>query len=113
MKALRFDIQTVSEANKREHWAAKYRRKKSQQHDFSILWKTYRPSFKFPATVTFTRYACKAMDTDNLAGAFKHVQDALANELGIDDGHFLIHWKYEQEVIARREHYFTVTITEV
>jgi hypothetical protein len=108
---MRFDIKTVSEANQREHWAAKRKRKVSQQSDFHALWKQHKPKVKLPATVTFTRYSCNVMDSDNLAGAFKHVRDQLAKELGIDDGSKEIRFEYAQERIAKREHYFTIGIS--
>lgn len=107
---MRFDIQLVSESNQREHWAKKSKRKKSQQHTFGVLWRIARINIELPATITFTRYSCSRMDADNLAGAFKHVQDQLARELGIDDGNEkLVKWTYTQERISKREHYFTVT----
>lgn len=109
--SLRFDIKTVSEANQREHWAVKSRRKRNQQHDFSMLWKQHKCFVSLPAQITFTRFACNTLDTDNLAGAFKHVQDALAKELNIDDGSPSVRWIYAQERTAKREHYFTVAIT--
>jgi hypothetical protein len=108
---MRFDIKTVSEANQREHWAAKRKRKVGQQTAFRIFWKTYKPKVKLPATITFTRYSCNVMDSDNLAGAFKHVRDQLAKELGIDDGSKEIRFEYAQERIAKREHYFTIGIS--
>ena len=111
---MRFDIKTISEANQREHWATKSKRKKQQQSDFNLLWRLNwmeRPDFTFPCEVTFTRFSCKTLDQDNLAGAFKHVQDQLARELGIDDGDGSVKWKYEQERISKREHYFTVGVS--
>ena len=108
---MEFPIKTVSEANRREHWAVKNARKKMQQLDFTALWRSFKGTVEPPATVTFTRYSCNVLDSDNLAGAFKHVRDALAKEIGIDDGSPLIKWEYKQERIAKREHYFTVTIT--
>lgn len=107
---MRFDIKTVSEANQREHWSKKYRRKVEQQGTFSMLWRSYRPKLKLPAIVTFTRHSCSVLDSDNLAGAFKHVRDQLAKELGIDDGSDKIRFEYKQERIAKRQHYFTVEI---
>lgn len=107
---MRFDIKTVSEANQREHWAAKRTRKVKQQSDFSVLWKKYKPKVTLPATITFTRFACNLMDSDNLAGAFKHVRDQLAKEIGIDDGSEKIRFEYKQEKIKKREHYFTVDV---
>lgn len=109
--AWRFDIKTVSEANQREHWRTKHARKKQQQRDFALLWRQYWPvPGKFPVrpTITFTRYSCKELDADNLAGAFKHIQDQLAKEMGIDDGAAFVTWRYEQRRINKREHYFTV-----
>ncbi len=107
---MRFDIKTTSEANMREHWSAKYRRKTAQQSAFKILWRAYRPKVQLPAVVTFTRFSCSVLDSDNLAGAFKHVRDQLAKEIGIDDGSDQIRFEYKQERIGKREHYFTVEI---
>lgn len=107
-----FPIKTVSEANQREHWTKKNRRKLVQQKEFCVLWrnKTKGLNFKFPLMVTFTRYSCKFMDSDNLAGGFKGVRDQLARELKIDDGSELIKVKYKQERVKNREHYFEVEI---
>lgn len=111
---MRFDIKTVSEANQREHWAKKLKRKKSQQETFSWMWHVLKTCGKakvqLPAVVTFTRFSCKELDSDNLAGSFKHVRDQLAKEIGIDDGSDQIRFEYKQERIAKREHYFTVEI---
>jgi hypothetical protein len=107
-----FQIKTVSEANQREHWAVKSKRKKGQQHDFSVLWRNQKRKVRLPATIIFTRYSCKILDTDNLAGAFKHIQDQLAREIGIDDGSSQVKWRYEQQLIKTRDHYFTVEIQE-
>ena len=110
---MRFDIKTVSEANQREHWATKNRRKKEQQMAFRAYWRLQsvrQRSVNEPTAITFTRYSCKELDQDNLAGAFKHVQDQLARELGIDDGDAAVKWKYEQRKIAKRQHYFTIEI---
>lgn len=111
---MRFDIKTVSEANQREHWAAKSKRKKQQQRDFSILWRQRKGcNIEPPSVVTFTRHACRVMDSDNLAGAFKHIRDQLAREIGIDDGDERVHYRYDQKRIPKREHYFTVDITNL
>jgi len=107
---MRFDIKTVSEANQSEHWRTKHRRKKEQQKEFHYLWRCLPAAVNFPAQITFTRFSCKELDQDNLAGAFKHVQDQLARELGIDDGDGSVKWKYEQKRISKRQHYFTVEI---
>jgi hypothetical protein len=108
---MRFDIKTVSEANQREHWAARLTRKKSQQSTFHILWRVQKPKVTLPATIKFTRYSCNTLDSDNLAGAFKHVRDQLAKEIGVDDGSKEIKFEYAQEKTKKREHYFTVSIS--
>lgn len=107
---MRFDIKTISEANAREQWYVKHRRKVGQQSTFAMLWRSYRPSVKLPATITFTRFSCSVLDSDNLAGAFKHVRDQLAKEIGVDDGSDKIKFEYRQERIKKRQHYFTVEI---
>lgn len=107
---MRFDIKTISEANAREHWSGKHRRKVAQQGTFAMLWRAYRPSVSLPATITFTRYSCNVLDSDNLAGAFKHVRDQLAKEIGVDDGSDKLKFEYRQERIKKRQHYFTVEI---
>lgn len=38
----------------------------------------------------------KAMDSDNLANAFKHVRDAISRAIGIDDGSSQISFQYSQ-----------------
>jgi len=50
------------------------------------------------------------MDSDNLAGAFKGIRDQLARELKVDDGDPQIEFRYKQERIPKREHYFSVGI---
>jgi hypothetical protein len=107
---MRFDIKTVSEANQRGHWSARSKRKKSQQRDFSILWKQQKCVVELPAVITFTRYSHKTMDTDNLAGAFKAIRDQLARELGIDDGSEQIRFEYAQERTPKMANYFTVEV---
>ena len=109
---LRFDIKTVSEANTREHWRVRNERKRAQQLAFKVMWRSYRPTVTLPAEITFTRFSCKAVDSDNLTSCFKGLRDQLARELGIDDGGEAVRWRYEQVRLSKREHYFTVTIRQ-
>lgn len=96
-------IKTVSEANQREHWAKKHKRKVAQQ---AIAVPIFRSAIKhpitLPLTVTFVRVSCNKMDSDNLAGSCKHVRDALARILGIDDGDELLTFVYQQRKAAHR-----------
>jgi hypothetical protein len=88
----------VSEANQREFWAKKYRRKIKQQSAVDTAWRfrfDRRPAA--PAMITLTRLGGRRMDSDNLAGAFKHIRDQIARILGVDDGSDLLTWRYAQE----------------
>ena len=93
-------IRTESEANLREHWAKKGRRAKGQreiarmilgQPQYAMLRK-HTGRFE----ITITRIGAKYLDPDNLANSSKHVQDGIADALGIDDGSERITWFYAQ-----------------
>lgn len=90
-------VRTVSEMNMREHWGAKNRRKKQQQLAVSARVGPFVKALNGLDLigVKLTRYGKRKLDSDNLAASFKHVQDAVAKCLGIDDGK--IKWKYEQD----------------
>jgi len=106
-------IKVVSEANQSEHWRVKHKRKKAQQK--ALL--AYIGHVIFDADsadVTFMKLnrGGKSLDKDNLAGAFKHVQDMLARWLGVDDGDTdKVTWHYDQrpskeagiEILIRRK----------
>ena len=105
-------IRTVSEANQREHWTDRNRRKKSQQeatllalHDFQVsssLETMTRVDFVGEGVdVHLTRYASRALDSDNLVGSMKHVRDAIAYWLGIDDGDPRVRYQVGQRVAAK------------
>ena len=51
-----------------------------------------------PCEVSITFIACspRPIDTDNLAGGFKPLRDAVAQWLGIDDGNPGLRWEYHQ-----------------
>lgn len=93
-------VNTVSEANMRECWQAKYRRKINQQ---TTVWAYLKVNenrrslnLKLPAIITLTRIGVHDLDQDNLAGSNKHVQDTIAKFLGINDGDKRLMWEYEQ-----------------
>lgn len=92
-------IRTVSEANLREHWGAKARRAKSQRGIAKIgmyNWRRYGKAKKL--TITIIRIGARKLDPDNLANSSKHVQDGIADALGVDDGADKITWRYKQEM---------------
>jgi hypothetical protein len=84
-----------SELNTREHWAKRNRRKRTQQDAvLAALWammprqELLRLAAAPQLYVRLTRvYAgrSRAMDDDNLAGAFKGIRDSVAMALGRSD----------------------------
>lgn len=123
--AFTMPVKTISEANTREYWAAKNRRKNAQQRDTQRAWKAQRRihvvnswghgllvgiDFAFPCTVRLTRVGPKRLDADNLAGSFKHVQDEIARQLGVDDGDERIKWEYEQVAVGKRVYQVRVEV---
>lgn len=98
--SMELPIKVVSEANQYEHWREKHKRKKHQQFILNSwlnlagcdLPKQKRAKVKF----TKLNWGGRKLDTDNLAGAFKHVQDTMAKLMGIDDGDPRVTWQYAQ-----------------
>lgn len=91
---------TVSEANMREHWAVKAKRKKQHTQVAAML---TRSAFSgvvgkppLPLCITLTRHGKRRLDPDNLAGSFKGIQDGIAKALGVDDGDERLTWVYDQ-----------------
>lgn len=109
-------VKTVSEANQREHWAVKNERKNAQQLEVSTVLHNnlLNRKVRLPCVVKLTRIGPRALDTDNLAGAMKHVQDAIARKLGVDDGDTeKVRWEYHQMPIRIREYAVKVSIISV
>ncbi len=105
-------LRTVSEANQREHWRTRYNRKQSQQGFISAWWQNVMRGRQvgLPCRVKLTRIGPRALDSDNLAGSFKHVRDAIAKKLGIDDGSSQVTWEYHQMPIKVRTYGVKVEI---
>lgn len=106
-------VKIISEANQREHWALKFKRKKDQQLETLVAIHNNISTCRvaMPCVVRLTRIGPKALDTDNLAGAFKHVQDAIARKLGVDDGDTTkVRWEYHQMPIRIRDYAVKVEI---
>lgn len=91
-------IRTVSEANLREHWAAKARRVKRHRTAVALALSTYRrPPKAMHYFVTITRIAPRDLDTDNLASSLKATRDEIAAWIGLDDAPGSgIEWSYCQ-----------------
>jgi hypothetical protein len=97
-------IRTVSEANNREHWRTKNKRKQAQQSAVQTYfitsgWYLDRDRPDAPYLVTLTRFGKRLLDDDNLASSFKGVRDQVAKILGVNDGdRAAVLWKYRQQI---------------
>lgn len=104
-------VKLISEANQREHWAIKNKRKKAQQRAVELTWLAGRYRVAPPVCITLTRVGVRRLDPDNLAGSCKHVQDALAKCIGVDDGDFRkVRWIYEQRKGSPKQYLLEVCI---
>lgn len=107
-------VKLISEANQREHWSVKNKRKKAQQRTVELVWLAGRYRVSPPVVVTLTRVGVRKLDSDNLAGSCKHVQDAIAKCLGVDDGdERKVRWVYEQRKGLPKQYLLEVRIDEV
>lgn len=108
-------VKLVSEANQSEPWRRKWKRKKEQQKVVWALWpresnSPFLRGVRLPCVVRLIRVGQKRLDTDNLAGSFKHVQDEVARQIGCDDGDRQIEWEYEQVAVGKRVYAVRVEI---
>ena len=111
--ALSIPLRLASEVNRREHWARRHRRNKAQQAEVRAEWqcRVGRPEISFPCRVHLVQIGPEKLDSDNSTIAFKHVRDAIAALLGVDDGSDLITWTYGQERAAAHMIRIDVTFT--
>lgn len=112
---LRLDLplKTVSEINRRDHWAARRRRRIAQQDEVRAEWrmKIGTRRVQLPCRVRFTRIGPKALDDDNLRSAIKSVRDEVARLLGSHDGFGSpVSWDYQQEAIGRHEYRLQIEV---
>lgn len=106
-------IKLVSEANQSEHWRVRTRRKKAQQLEMIVALHNnlLGRKMRLPCVVKLTRIGPKLLDKDNLAGAFKFVQDAIASKLKVDDGdRAKVDWQYDQVAIGEHRYNLKVQI---
>lgn len=95
----------VSEANRSrpEHWTSKSRRAELQRDTVGrrLILAFGRLDPEPGTTILLTRIGQRPLDPDNLGASLKHVQDGVADALGIDDGDARFSWSYEQELRRR------------
>lgn len=96
-----------SVANQRIHWATKARQVKAQRQAVAFAWFEVPDRFTWAARfkaflsgpgieVTLTRQGPRALDSDNLASAFKAIRDEVAARLGVNDNDPRVTWSYGQ-----------------
>lgn len=100
-----FPIKICSEANQREYWRVRAKRRKGQRSMTGLLWRSNRElrQVTLPCEITFTRFGVRNLDDDNLASAFKAVRDEIAACLKTDDGRPDIVWRYRQERVKAKD----------
>src|SRR4029077_6224988 len=99
-RQVRMDI--VSEANNRDHWTIK--RKRRILHDSIIrkYWFWKKPKIELPCIIILSRVAARKLDDDNLQTALKSIRDTIADLIlpglppGRADGDPRIKWEYAQ-----------------
>jgi hypothetical protein len=86
-------VKTVNELNDHSHWRVRQKRAKGQhQAVAACLHGVPRPAL--PVVVQFTRYSpgTTPLDDDGAVAAVKHVRDAVAKWLGVDDADERVKW---------------------
>jgi hypothetical protein len=94
--AVRIPIRVVSLSNLRECWQAKQRRAKTHRAAVKLALGRDIKGPPPPYVITLTRIGPRVLDPGNLEASFKHIQDGVADWLGIDDGDKRLTWRYEQ-----------------
>ena len=101
-------VEIVSEMNRRDHWAVKYRR--ATRHKRMAHSHTLKYAHRLRARAQSDSDLClmvrlirimrrrqRPFDGDNLQSGFKAIRDGVSQALGIDDGSYRIDWQYDQE----------------
>jgi hypothetical protein len=111
-------IKLQSIANKREHWAARAKRNKSQGGLVAMILRGElgRTEMALPCVITLIRVSPRDLDQDNLIVAFKCVRDVVADllipglQMGRADSDPRITWHYDQRKGKPKENAIEVKI---
>lgn len=99
--------------NARTHWTKRAARAKKERAVVATVLRLHPfAGDDIPTTCTLVRVAPRALDDDNLAGAFKAVRDEIAAFFGVDDGpKGPIAWRYEQRREAPKKYAVEIRLT--
>jgi hypothetical protein len=102
--------------NARVHWSKRAARAKKERAVVATVLRCHRrPTLEPtcpPTMCTLARIAPRALDDDNLQGAFKAVRDEVAAFFGVDDGpRGPIAWRYEQRREAPKQYAVEIRLT--
>lgn len=94
-------LKTLSEQNLREHWRTRAARTKHQKHTVGLVLHgsvAHTMMALAPLVVTMTRVSPgPGLDSDNMVSSQKHVRDAIAKVLGVDDKDSRVEWVVNQK----------------
>lgn len=91
--------------NARVHWTRRAARAKKERAIVAVALRQRVGQDDVPTICTLARVAPRALDDDNLQGAFKAIRDEVAAFFGVDDGpKGPIAWRYEQRKGAPKQY---------
>lgn len=98
-------LKLVTPLNMRQHWKRVWLRGQREKAAVTLVLSPFRRAVPPPPRiVTLTRISAGTYDSDSLYACFKHVRDATARFIGVDDKDSAdLVWKYTQEVGRRGE----------
>jgi hypothetical protein len=98
MTTIAIPLRLGAALNARVHWTARAKRAKTERAIVAAALRHHPfTADKVPSSCTLTRIAPRALDDDNLAGAFKSIRDEVAAFFDVDDGpKGPIAWRYAQ-----------------
>jgi hypothetical protein len=107
----------VSESNTRGYWTKHFKRHQAQRGDFDRIVRCLVRGITYPVRVDLDYHGVmgvKYMDQGNIGSAFKHIQDGIADAIGVDDGgRKFWDWHYDQHNDAPKGRtYVVVTFTK-
>lgn len=109
-------LRLVSEANQREHWRVRNRRRVEQRHAAYMWLRHWMPTAPpLPLTITLTRVAPRELDSDNLVACFKAVQDGATDWLcgkpfAGEDRQAGLTWQYAQRRGKPKEYAVAIAV---